>query len=427
MIADRALEALLSRGADMAYCSARTEETREFCAEAGEFTLYRTIFDRSLSLTAFKNGRKGGIGINSFDDAAIDRAAEDCLAAAASGIADEAWALAPEASVRSFLQGAPEPDMDRFFFRLRELLDTIKARYPLVVVEQLSAEHTTERELYKNTNGAAFETLSGLYALDISFSGHEGGESSSFFDFSIVFDNLDRPFVELGTLARDLADAERQIHAEPVDGKFTGTILLHPNCFGSLLYGIAANFTSDGAILEGSSVWRDKLGQKVADERLTVSVAPLDSRIVCGERYTCEGFISEDYDLIRDGRLESFMLSLYTANKTGLPRAKNSDGCFIVKPGDRPLEEIIRGIKRGLIVGRFSGGEPGAGGDFSGVAKNSYLVRNGEIVRAVSETMISGNLADLLNSVEAISSETACDGMSALPWIAFGGVTISGK
>jgi PmbA protein len=122
------------------------------------------------------------------------------------------------------------------------------------------------------------------------------------------------------------------------------------------------------------------------------------------------------------------MLSLYTANKTGLPRAKNSDCCFIVKPGDKPLKEIISGIREGLIVGRFSGGEPGTGGDFSGVAKNSFLVRDGAIIKAVSETMISGNLADLLNSVKAISSETACDGMSALPWIAFGGVvTISGK
>jgi PmbA protein len=121
------------------------------------------------------------------------------------------------------------------------------------------------------------------------------------------------------------------------------------------------------------------------------------------------------------------MLAGYTANKTGLPRAKNTDGCYVVKPGDKPLNEIIKGIKKGLIVGRFSGGEPGTGGDFSGVAKNSYLVENGNIKGAVNETMISGNLAELLNNVEAISSEVVCDGMSVLPWIAFKGVTISGK
>ena len=46
---------------------------------------------------------------------------------------------------------------------------------------------------------------------------------------------------------------------------------------------------------------------------------------------------------------------------------------------------------------------------------------------AVSETMISGNLADLLNSLVAISRETVENGSSVLPYMAFDGVVISGK
>ncbi len=426
-IADKALEALKKEGADMAACLVRTEELREFNVEGGEFTLYRTLFGKSLSLTANKDHKKGEIEANRFDDAAISSAARDCLAVSASGVGDEAWDLAPETGSRRFVQGAPEPDMDAFFSRLRELTDTIRERFPRIVVEQLAAEHAAEREVYKNSRGADYELISGAYTVDITFCAHEGGDSWSFFSSAVMTDSLDRPFIELGTLAKDLADAEKQIRAEAIRGKFTGTVLLHPSCFMGLLESIAENFASDGAIIDGTSIWKDRLGQRVADERLTISVAPFDNRIVCGERYTAEGFLSEDYDFIRDGVLNSFMLSLYASNKTGLPRAKNTDVCFVVRPGDRPLDEIIRGIKRGLVVGRFSGGEPGTGGDFSGVAKNSFLVENGRIRGAVSETMISGNLAELLNSVEAISSELACDGVSALPWLAFGGVTISGK
>jgi PmbA protein len=55
------------------------------------------------------------------------------------------------------------------------------------------------------------------------------------------------------------------------------------------------------------------------------------------------------------------------------------------------------------------------------------LVEDGEIVSAVSESMISGNLAELLLNVEAISTELACNGTSVLPWIAFNGITVSGK
>ena len=121
------------------------------------------------------------------------------------------------------------------------------------------------------------------------------------------------------------------------------------------------------------------------------------------------------------------MISQYVANKTGFPRAKNTSGSIIMKNGGKPLDEIIAGIDKGIVVGRFSGGQPSSNGDFSGVAKNSFLVENGKITDALSETMISGNLADMLNSVYGISSETVADGSSVLPYAAFSGIIVSGK
>ena len=142
---------------------------------------------------------------------------------------------------------------------------------------------------------------------------------------------------------------------------------------------------------------------------------------------TDDGFFAEDFDVIEKGVLRSFLLSLYAANKTGLPRAKNSSGALIVAPGDTPLQTLIGSVERGLLVGRFSGGEPSANGDFSGVAKNSFLIENGKIAGAVSETMISGNLAALLQNLRGLSVQTVEDGATSLPWAAFDGVTISGK
>ena len=78
-------------------------------------------------------------------------------------------------------------------------------------------------------------------------------------------------------------------------------------------------------------------------------------------------------------------------------------------------------------MGRFSGGQPSSNGDFSGVAKNSFLIENGKIGPALSETMIAGNLADMLNHLRAVSREQVADGMSVLPYMAFDGITISGK
>jgi len=40
----------------------------------------------------------------------------------------------------------------------------------------------------------------------------------------------------------------------------------------------------------------------------------------------------------------------------------------------------------------------------------------------VTETMISGNFAELLKNLRGISRETVCDGYSVLPWAAFDGI-----
>ena len=165
----------------------------------------------------------------------------------------------------------------------------------------------------------------------------------------------------------------------------------------------------------------------MADERITISLAPLDERIVCGNRTTGEGFRAENYDVIKDGRLNAFALGLYAANKLQLPRGRNDSFNVIVAPGHKPIADIIASVDKGILVGRFSGGQPASNGDFSGVAKNSFLIENGKIGPALSETMISGNMADMLNRLRAISSEQVVDGMSVLPYMAFDGITISGK
>ena len=95
--------------------------------------------------------------------------------------------------------------------------------------------------------------------------------------------------------------------------------------------------------------------------------------------------------------------------------------------GEKTLEELISGVEDGLFVYRFSGGQPANNGDFSGVAKNSFRIRNGKITDAVSETMIAGNLADMLKNFVGASSERVKNGCSVLPFAAFSGITISGK
>jgi PmbA protein len=124
--------------------------------------------------------------------------------------------------------------------------------------------------------------------------------------------------------------------------------------------------------------------------------------------------------------LKSFALSLYGSNKTGKPRALNSAFNNIeVLPGTIPLEEMIKGVDRGILLNRFSGASPGPSGDVSGVAKNSFLIEKGVITGALKETMVSFNIIDVLQKI-GISKERCLNGITVLPWCCFDGVTVSG-
>lgn len=425
--AQKAVDALLKAGADTAQCIVTESVTHEINADNGSFSLYRTLFDNSLSLMALVKHKKGSIFVNQFDDAAIDEAVANCIAVAESGAPDEAWEIAEKEENKVFCDGVIEPDMELFFDRFQELMRDISQRYPKIIVETAMGLHEKVNTVYTSSKGVHYERTCGCYGINLQYSAHDGEKGSSLFYSAFQTANLDKPFIECGSIAKDLADVERQIDTVALDRKFEGVMLVPPMCLSDFLMYALDSFAGDGGLLDGTSIWKDCLGKQIADSRITASMNPLDDRIVCGERYTGIGHLSENYDVIKNGVLENFMLSQYVANKIGGKRAPNNSSNIIVKNGDMPLEQMIQGIENGILVGRFSGGRPSSNGDFSGVAKNSFLIQNGKITHALSETMISGNLADMLKNVVAVSRETVCDGTSVLPYIAFRGITISGK
>lgn len=426
-IARYALEALKKAGADHAQCMVATGKTDEFNVDGGEFSLMRSLFNSAISLKALKDGKKGIITANRLDKESIDNAIKECVAAAESSVADEAESIAEKGNNENFVSGVLTPDRDLHFDRIREFMEDVRRDYPKIMVEQLITKYSHSERVFMNTNGVEYSYERGCYDLETMFSAHEGETASSFNGYGINFLDLDKKLIDLWLQRTLLAESEKQLYTKPVSGKFVGKLLITPACLAEILFTAFNNFISDGTIIDGTSPWKEMLGKQVAPEMLTISTRPLDDRVICGERFTAEGYRSENMDIIRDGVLNSFMLSNYGSRKTGYPRALNMSSNLVVKPGNTSLEQLIQGVDRGIVLNRFSGGQPGTNGDFSGVAKNSFLIENGKVTDAISETMINGNLSDLFKQVIGISSETVCDGVTVLPWMLFDGVTITGK
>lgn len=424
-IAKNALEALREQGADLASCVISETETNELTAETEGLTLLRTLFDQNAGLTGIAEGRKGTGSVNRLDAASLRAAAAETMEGAKSAEPDSCWELASEGG-GSIAWGPQTCDLDRLLFRTQELLDTIEKDHPTLTVSQLVAAHTSSRAVYANTNGVFYELTSGHYSFSLEVTGHRGDKTSSFNYCQVEVLDLDRPILEQGNMPQTLRNAEQLIDPPAMHGKFQGTVVFTPDILPTMLYYAVMKFASDESMIQGTTAWKDKLGQRVADPAITFGSHPLDARIAVGEQISGEGYRSENYNIVEHGVLKQMALSQYAANKTGGVRAPNDDLSLVMEPGTTPLRDLIRSIDHGLLAGYYSGGKPSSSGDFSGVAKNSYLIEHGEL-KPISEVMISGNLAEMLNHLVGISQETVCDGTMVMPWAAFDGITIAGN
>ena len=417
-----------AQGADYVHCVVRESEKREFNVDGGRFSLMRTLFDRDVAITVLKDQRKGSVHVNRFDEGAIYDAIAECIAASESAEPDPAWQFCDEPTEQIYVQGTPICDTEKLFFRTKELLEDIRERHPKILIEQMITSHDAYRSVYLNSNCIMYHPTAGSYSFSLMYSGHDGEKSTSFFGSDVTLAKLDKPVIECALIERELSEIEKQLDPVPLEGKFTGTVLLAPAALSEIVLGtIFGNFVSDSSLIEGTSIWKDKLGEQVADEHLSIALRAEGEDIVIGQKVTGEGYPAESFDLIRGGKLVSFDLSQYGANKTGGKRAGCSAGNIFIPAGAQSMNEIIAGIEKGVLVMRFSGGEPAPSGEYSGVAKNSFLIENGTVTHALTETMISGCVPDMLNNIRAISSDVLKDGSNSIPYIAFDGVTISGK
>ena len=401
--------------------------TREISYIDDEFSLFRTLFDSNVGVGIIVDKKPGKTSTNSLNKETIKETLDNLLETTKSGMADDCFGLAPEIEGGEFTMGVLEPDIDKLMERAKELIEAIKNEYPKILLSQVILEHIRTDAVYRNTNGTEDVTHKGSYGVSLEFAGKEGDAVSGISGSYIKIDNLDTPFIELGRIRRDLEEAEMSANPTPVEGKFVGKIIFTPECFMSALRTFRENALSDGVLIDKSSPWADKMGSKVASDLFTFSLKPWDSRIIEHEVHTVDGFRSEDFTVIENGVLKNFCTTLYGANKTNGKVAPNSSSAYVVEPGDTALEDMIKGIEKGLIVGFISCGAPGVNGELAGVAKNAFYIENGEIKHAVTETMISFNLITVLHNIIAISKETLCSGDWVIPYIMADDITISGK
>ena len=178
------------------------------------------------------------------------------------------------------------------------------------------------------------------------------------------------------------------------------------------LIGNFVHAASGGSLYRKTSFLLDSLGQRVFSKKIQMSERPHLRGALASSVFDSDGVATKEREVVVDGVLQGYFLSAYTARKLGLQTTGNAGGChnLIVHPGKHDLRGLLKKMGRGLLVTELLGqGVNYVNGDYSRGAAG-YWVEHGEIVHAVEEVTIAGNLRDMFRHVAAVGNDVLMRG-----------------
>jgi PmbA protein len=198
-----------------------------------------------------------------------------------------------------------------------------------------------------------------------------------------------------------------------------------------LAVGLLGHFVqavSGGALYRKSSFLVDHLGQQVFPDFFNLSERPHLPAALASSAFDNEGVRTHDREVVQDGVLQGYFLSVYSGRKLGMVTTGNAGGShnLILQSGDDDLAALTRRMGRGLLVTELLGhGVNYVTGDYSRGAAG-FWVENGEIAYPVEEITIAGNLRDMYRNIRAIGNDVETRGSRQTGSILVEGMTVAG-
>jgi len=177
-----------------------------------------------------------------------------------------------------------------------------------------------------------------------------------------------------------------------------------------------------------ASFLTDSLGRKLLPEAFSVVERPLLPRGPGSAAFDGDGVATYEKAFIDRGEVASYVLGSYSARRLGLSSTANSGGVHNVRVEgpSRPVAELIRGIKEGLLITDVMGqGVNIVTGDYSRGAAGFWIV-DGEITHPVDEITIAGHLADMYGSLVGLGDDPDTRGNVVTGSLLVEGMTVAG-
>jgi PmbA protein len=327
--------------------------------------------------------------------------------------------------------------MERIVEIGKELIARVKGHTPDILCDVQITKGTSSVSLINSQGGEgrydkSFFSLSleGVLVRDTDILWVEDSESSCRSNLVGIDELADRVVWQL-----EMAKKKATVPTKPLPIIFTSH-----GVASALLSPLVLAFNGK-AVLEGASPLKDKLGEQVFDRKLSLWDDATVAYGVGSYPFDDEGVSSRRLPLVTNGAVTSFLYDLQTAALAGKRSTGNGRrvgggspspaiSSLVLAKGEVSFQAMVKDMKEGLIVEEVIGAEQGniLGGDFGGNVLLGYKVENGEIVGRVKDTMIAGNVYQVLKELPGIGQEARwVGGTLQTPPLYCSGISVTAK
>jgi PmbA protein len=234
---------------------------------------------------------------------------------------------------------------------------------------------------------------------------------------------------DVGRYAAERALA--RLNARKLDTRKCPVLFEAPLAAG--LLGSFVQAVSGGALYRKSTFLLDSLDKEVFAPHIQILEDPHVVGAVGSAPFDEEGVKTSRRDVVKNGVVQGYFLSTYSARKLGMKTTGNAGGSHnlkltstLTRPSD-DFKAMLKKLGTGLLVTELMGqGVNYVTGDYSRGA-SGYWVQNGVIQYPVEEITIAGNLKDMYRKIAAIGADTLVRGTKETGSILIEEMTIAGS
>ncbi len=230
-------------------------------------------------------------------------------------------------------------------------------------------------------------------------------------------------FVKIGKVAATKATLGEFVDIKPGDYE----VILEPAAVSELMDFFAWLGPNARIYHEDVSFYQGRVGKKVFDRKLTIDDDPLDETgYPVGFDY--EGFPKKKLGLVNRGILTGVVYDSYHASKYGETNtghallAPNTWGPIPmhirIKPGDTSRDEMVKSVKRGLLVTRFwyTRVIQHKQLTLTGMTRDgTFYIENGKIVGRVRNLRFTESILNTLKVIKGVGDKLELHGSEGSP------------